>query len=184
MYHASLLVLMLFSLCSSSSDFVQLGLKWGEKCKIAGPNEFLKASEECEMSKGLNCQHYQQGYLCGCTIKSSLSWDEHAGECRRKPGQHCPFVNLTANPGAYERLPYNHKCHAKADCVLVQVDTIPEVKVHKSKRSKSDQFATCRCKPGYKESRDGLVCHSVSKAQNIPSATFMTFLVFITVRCL
>jgi len=84
MYHASLLVLTLFSFCSSSSDFVQLGLKWGDKCKIAGHNEFLKASEECEMSKGLHCQPYQQGNLCGCMIKSSLSWDEHAGECRRK----------------------------------------------------------------------------------------------------
>ncbi|ODM88376.1 hypothetical protein Ocin01_18305 [Orchesella cincta] len=154
----------------------------GEKCKIAGQNEFLKPSEECEMSKGLHCQQYQQGNLCGCVIKSSLSWDEHAGECRRKPGQHCPYVNVTANPGAYERLSYNHKCHARADCV--QVAPIPEAKLHKNKNSKTEQVSLCRCKPGYKESRDGLVCHSVSKAHNIPSATIMTFLVFITVRCL
>jgi len=69
---------------ATSSDQEIKFIPWGKTCKLPSAEGFLLPHEECDQSKGIFCQTYQQGLLCGCKIGTHQSYDAASGECRKK----------------------------------------------------------------------------------------------------
>jgi len=160
---SSLLAIMMSCCCLNSgpaeSDKFSLNstfIPWGQRCRIPQRGEILVPEETCNESNGIICQQYSQGMYCGCPIEAThLSYDKESGECRRKPGELCVFVNTTnnAHPQTYSKWPANIKCHENAECVRRLVTSEGTT----SKRT-TKEVDKCYCRLGYITSRDGLDC--------------------------
>jgi len=127
---------------------------WGKQCRIPSQGESLKPQERCSESRGMHCQQYHGGdYHCLCDQKSEeTSYDNYNKECRLKVGKYCHYVNATADPDSYARLPFNLKCLERAECV-----PFPFL-LEEGNRKKSEDIYTCACKDGYITSSDSQ-CH-------------------------
>src|SRR5581483_4626131 len=126
-------------------------LNWGDKCEIPRVGGERFTSEECDAGKGLICT----GQACECTYKQRYSYDHTSKECRRRPGKPCRFVDIETSEGreTLERLPFNLKCHADAECLQFEIPV--ERKWRKSPQSYPagvtdiDKFSMCVCKEGF-----------------------------------
>ncbi|OXA37249.1 uncharacterized protein LOC110862586 [Folsomia candida] len=149
-----------------ASDYEVTFIPWGARCKIPAGGELLLPHDGCDGTKGIICQKYSQGNYCGCPIESPfLSYDKRSGECRRKPGELCKYVNTTAHPDIYDKLPRIVKCHQAAECVKRLV-TSSEALAKPTTKEESK----CVCRWGYLVSRDGLSCDSVNKSASLFSS--------------
>lgn len=112
-------LLLLFTL--NSSCFGLSFLNWGDNCEIPaqGVAEVHHLSDECDAGKGLICS----GQACECTYKQRYSYDPISKECRRRVGKPCQFIEAQGLEGqaALDRLPFNLKCHANAECAQFEV---------------------------------------------------------------
>jgi hypothetical protein len=90
-----LLIIVPYSSPSSSLSF----LDWGQPCNNHSPGS-SEFSEECDPGKGLMCS----GVACDCTYPHRYS-----GECRRKVGKPCQYVNVSTEQGlaTLRALPFN-----------------------------------------------------------------------------
>jgi len=159
-------MLIMLSVLLPGSDSGSLKfLTWGEKCS---PGENLKPYEECDLSKGLLCQLYTQGTYCGCKIGSSLTWDKESGECRRRLANECFYDEITTED--WKELPFNHKCHERAECVNVNWTAI-------TGRKNNDDKHVCQCQDGYVGSKDFSECVNINRTPSLASQMDLGFLI-------
>ena len=136
-------------------------LKWGDKCKRSSN---LKPNEECDISKGLLCQRYEQGDYCGCQIDSSLTYDRHSQECRRRVMAVCFY---DSESDITNSLTFAQKCHDWAECVKPNWTAI-------TGRTKPDDTMVCQCREGYEAKKDFSECVQKRVTGTASSATFLS----------
>ncbi|CAL8129690.1 unnamed protein product [Orchesella dallaii] len=114
-------------------------LQFGDKCSIPRQGGESSIVPECDASKGFICN----GDMCVCTLPDYFSYDTDSMECRKKLGKSCRY---TEKYGELNELPFNIKCHEKAECILLPRSRNPYERV---RDSDSEGFSMCFCKEGY-----------------------------------
>jgi len=146
-----LLLISVFICTTSALSFLQ----WGQKCKIpsvGGGDSSSSLEAECDAGKGLICN----GEACECTYRQRYSYDHVSGECRRKIGRPCHFIDLKDEKGQNEltKLPFNVKCHEYAECTLLSPPTSSLSDTDNPSQEDDQKISMCVCKGGLVPTRN------------------------------
>jgi hypothetical protein len=141
-HQLKLIILLLLIIPYSSSSSSLTFLDWGQPCTNHSPGS-SEFSEECDAGKGLVCS----GVACDCTFPHRYSFDQSSGECRRKVGKPCQYVNVSTEEGltTLKTLPFNLKCAELAECTLLS-NSIPNT--YAGGVVETDGVSMCICKTG------------------------------------
>jgi len=128
---------------------------WGQPCQIPDSTgvEVLEPKFECDAGRGLSCQVYQQGKLCGCS--GALSYDRRSEECRRKMATAC---HIPKDKEESSRQNFNHKCHENAECVIYNRTLIGGKSSETERKKSGEAKPVCLCKQGYMATTDLTEC--------------------------